>query len=241
MKAAIGIQRLDELLKGGLPSGTFTLLHGPPFSGKKILARSFGLQGTSEGVPAIFVLTDTSAAEERERLLELSPKYLEAEAKGLVHIVDLYSKAIGAAGTAVPNTTYTDGPLDLNGLAMAVNEAEAKLLPEHEHHRVVLQSVSTLVAYTNAQTAFRFLQVFIGRTKRAGATGLLTLEGGMHPEAEVQMVKHLADGMIELKRESTKSALHVQGYATDAPGWIEYRSDEKTFELTGSFAAGRIR
>src|SRR2546421_130053 len=84
-----------------------------------------------------------------------------------------------------------------------------EVLAEHAEHRLLVDSASTLITYTNAQTVFRFLQVLVGKAKRAGATTMLLLEQGMHADAEVQTFKHLCDGMIEMRIEGPNHVLHA--------------------------------
>jgi KaiC/GvpD/RAD55 family RecA-like ATPase len=236
-----GIKRLDALLGGGLPVGSAALVYGPPFLGKEVLARRFMLACMAGGVPAIDVVTTVATADVRRNLQEADPKYPEYEKARLARFVDTYSRSIGAADS-FKDAQYLDGSLDLNGISLAVNKAEADVIGGHDRHALVLNSVSTLIAYSNAQTAFRFLQTLIGRTRRAGATGLFLMDHGMHTDADVQMFKHLMTGTIELREASGKTQVQVQGLGvTTPPGWVDYRFDDHTFEVTGSFAAGRIR
>jgi KaiC/GvpD/RAD55 family RecA-like ATPase len=241
MKASTGVKRLDELLDGGLPKGSATLVYGPPFIGKEVLTRLFLLAGMRQGVPGVLLSTGAGAGELRAHLAGLDPRYPSYEEAGLARYVDAYSRSVGGE-EPFPAAEYVDSPLNLNALSVAVNNVQAQVLGKGPEHRFVFDSVSTLVAFSNPQTVFRFLQVFIGKTKRAGATTLLLLEKGMHTDAEVQMFKHLMDGVLEVKAENTKYLLHVEGIGvTEDRGWVEYRFNEKLLELTGSFAVGRIR
>lgn len=236
-----GVKRLDALLGGGVPAGSAVLVYGPPFLGKETLARRFMLASMAAGVPAIDVLTNNATEDVRRNLLEADPTYTKHEAGRLIRFVDTYSRSIGAADT-YKDAQYLDGALDLNGISLAVNKAQAALIGGHEQHALVLNSVSTLIAFSSSQTAFRFLQTLIGRTRRAGATGLFLMDEGMHTAADVQMFKHLMSGTLELREGAGKTQMLVQGLGAPAgPGWVDYRFDERTFEVTGSFAAGRIR
>ena len=240
-KTPFGVRRLDDLLSGGVPLQSCTLLYGPPFIGKEVLARSFFLHGLSQDIPGILVLTGAAASEVRKHLAEIEPRYSEWEKAGLAQFIDTYSSSIGAEDTA-DNVQYVDGSVNLNALSLAVNNAQRRIIGDHPHHRLILDSLSTLVTYTNAHTTFRFLQVLVGKAKRAGATSVLLLEHGMHTDAEVQMFKHLTDGVIELKSEGSNLTLSVIGIGvTENPGWVEYRFNERSVEIIGSFAAGRIR
>lgn len=241
MKMPIGVKRLDEVLEGGLPASSCSLLYGPAFVGKEVLARVFFLQGLSMGQPGIFILTGQAASDVRAELAGMDPRYHQWERDGLAHFVDAYSRSIGAEDDH-PSTEYVDGPVNLNGVSLAVSNAQRRLIADHPHHRLVLDSVSTLVTYTNAQTTFRFLQILVGKAKRAGATSLLLLQAGMHADAEVQTFKHLVDGIVEMRTESAVNQLHVLGLGiTESHGWVDYRFTPRSFDVTGSFAAGRIR
>ena len=240
-KIKTGVRRLDELLDGGLPPGSTTLVYGPPFIGKEVLTRLLLFAGWRKGIPGILVLTGDASSDVRKQLAEMDPDYPEFEKKGLVHFVDTYSRSIGAEDDHA-YTEYVDGPVNLNAVSLAVNNAQRKIIAEHAEHRLVVDSLSTLITYTNAQTTFRFLQVLAGKAKRAGATTMLMLDQGMHTDADVQTFKHLADGVIELRTEGPLNFLHVMGIGvTENRGWVEYRFTPTNIEITGSFAAGRIR
>lgn len=54
----IGVPKLDELLGGGLPKGSTTLVSGPPGSGKTILCYNFLYQGVQHGEKCLFLTLD---------------------------------------------------------------------------------------------------------------------------------------------------------------------------------------
>ena len=55
-----GIDRLDELLKGGVPFRSNVLIYANPFIGKDILMKKIAMAGLENNEGVIFVLTDTS-------------------------------------------------------------------------------------------------------------------------------------------------------------------------------------
>ncbi|HLE95769.1 MAG TPA: RAD55 family ATPase [Candidatus Thermoplasmatota archaeon] len=241
-RRSTGARRLDEMLEGGIPAGRFVLVHGPPFVGKDVLARRFLLEGVRHDEPALVVLTDTSAREYREELAATDPDLRPRTTPGgHVRVVDAFSRQIGVPAPE-DGTEYVDGAMNLNGISAAVNHAEHEILKEHEAHRVSLDSVSTLLTYVGAPTAFRFLQVLVGRASRAGATGLLMLDAGMHTEAEVQMMKHLVHGILDLKAEGGRTYIRAEGaWLREPASWVEYRHGLTDFEVVGSTTSGRIR
>jgi len=52
-----GVRSFDDLLGGGLPSGTITVLAGPPGSGKTILSQQIGFFNAARGRKVLYVNT----------------------------------------------------------------------------------------------------------------------------------------------------------------------------------------
>jgi len=59
-----GIKGFDEMIEGGLPKGSITIVSGPTGSGKTLLALQFLHHGIMEGEPGFYISFD-----ERKRLL----------------------------------------------------------------------------------------------------------------------------------------------------------------------------
>ncbi len=53
-RMSLGIPRLDEMMRGGLPSGSTTLLLGAAGTGKTLLGSHFLLTGTARGEPGLY-------------------------------------------------------------------------------------------------------------------------------------------------------------------------------------------
>ncbi len=237
-----GVRRLDDLLDGGLKSTTFTLLYGPAFLGKEQLSHLMISSALERGVPAIIIHTDATHDDMQEKLSPLLPNIAEHAKAGLLQYVDCYSRSIDVDESTQPNVHYVDGPMDLNGISLAVNEAQRRLQADHDHHILIINSLSTIIAYSDARTAFRFLQVMLGKDRRVGGTSLVMMDQGMHAEDEVQMMRHLMSGSIDVRDHNGKFQLKVQGITTqETLNWIDYRYQQGKFEVTGSFAPGRIR
>jgi KaiC/GvpD/RAD55 family RecA-like ATPase len=240
-KIKTGVRRLDDLLFGGLPSNSNVFVYGPPFTGKLVLLDLFIAEGLRKGIPAIFVLTDKSPGEIREGLMQVLPKVDVYEKKGLLRYVDAYSKSMGI-DVEEPNTVYVEKPTDLDELGMAVTNIQKSLGSEHKYHKLAFHSVSTIMAYTDSMTTFRFLQTVSSRNKRAGAVSLYCMDYGMFSDSEVQTLKHLMNGILEFKVDDLKSYLRVEGICdVRTRGWVEYTHTTKNLSLKGSFAVDHIR
>src|SRR5512147_3169976 len=62
-RCASGVEGLDEVLGGGLPSGCLYLLQGDPGSGKTTLALQFLLEGVRRGEQTLYITLSETKAE----------------------------------------------------------------------------------------------------------------------------------------------------------------------------------
>jgi len=240
-KVKMGIPRLDDLLFGGIPFGTNASVYGPAYVGKEVLVSLFMAEGLKKGVPVLWILTDKGPAEVREEMAFALPGYEEYEKLGLVQYIDAYSKSMGAAEAADPNTTYIDEPTDHQAILKAVDARAAEWKKKYPTYRLAFRSVSTLIAYLDPTTTFKFLQPFVGRRKRDKAVAFYVIEKGMHEEQEIQMLGSLMDGSIEFKVEQLKSFLSIKGICdVQSRGWIRYTYTKSSLSI-GSFSLDHIK
>jgi KaiC/GvpD/RAD55 family RecA-like ATPase len=240
-KIKTGVRRLDDLLYGGLPLNSNVFVYGPPFTGKLVLLNLFIAEGLRKGIPGIFILTDKTPSETREGLKLVVPKIEIYEKKGLMKYVDAYSKSMGIDAEE-PNSIMVEKPTDLDEISMALSKIQKIVQKEHKYHKISFHSISTIMAYTDAMTTFRFLQSITSRNKRTGAISLYCMDHGMFSDSDVQTLKHLMNGIVEFKVDDLKSFLRVEGICdVRTRGWIEYSHTTKSLNLKGSFAVDHIR
>lgn len=239
-KLSTGVDRLDALLGGGYTPGCATLLFGPAFCGKQQLQNQSIVRAARDGIPVTLILHTIGAQAMSARLKALDPSFAMAEAAGLVRYVDVHSRFLGEP-EGHPNTVYIEDPHDLPGILEAIQPKRSRR--SHGAGLLAIESASTLLIDLGATKAFTFLRIVLGRTLTSGGVGLVCLEGGMHPESEIQMAKHLCAGMIEMRKKGEAHCLHVEGLETAyaRPGWIEYEFNSRQFKVTGSFASRTIR
>lgn len=241
-KMKSGIRRLDDLLFGGFPPGVQVLVNGPAHTGKDTLARLFSVEGLRTGIPSIWVVTDKTHVQVREDLAALYPAFAEAEKNGMLRYVDLYSRSVGAS-TSSPGVrllSSTDKGV-LEQLGQSVNGFAEELKEKFPAYRLIFESVSTITAYMDSPSTFRFLQPFIGRRKLDGAVGYYVLDSGMHSESDLETLEHMVDGSLNLKLEQMKTFLSVRGIGeAQARSWVGYTFTKRSFNL-GSFSLEHIR
>ena len=239
-KAKTGNPRLDDLLMGGVPFGSNVLIYGPPFVGKETMVCEFIAEGLKKGIPAIWVTTDKTPAGLREEMKPVLPAYEEYEALGLVQYIDSYSRSMGDT-TEDPYTTYVGEPTDHDRIMSAVEEISKKFLEGHEYYRLAFRTISTLIAYSDPNTAFRFLNPFCGRRKRDRAVSMYTIEKGMHGDQEIQMLGSIMDGMIDFKIDQLRTFFMVRGITdVQSRSYIRYTATRHGLSI-GSFALDHIK
>jgi KaiC/GvpD/RAD55 family RecA-like ATPase len=239
-KVKTGTTRLDDLLLGGIPFGSNVLVYGPPFTGKEVLMSVFIAEGLKKGIPAMWILTEKTPKEIREEMGFVVSGYEEYEKLGLVRYIDAYSRSMGDESQD-PYTDYIEAPTDYESIQKAVETASKTFKDKHEYYRVAFRSISTLIAYLDPGTAFRFLSPVVGRRKRDRAVAMYTIEKGVHGEQEIQMIGSLMDGMIEFKVENLNTFLSVKGICdVQSRAFIRY-SATKAAVTIGSFSLDHIR
>jgi KaiC/GvpD/RAD55 family RecA-like ATPase len=241
-KVKSGVRRLDDLLYGGFPVGAQVLMNGAAHTGKDTLARLFSVEGLKVGVPSIWIVTDKTYGQVREDLAGLYPGLPDAEKKGMLRWVDLYSRSVGSTASAagVRLLSSTDKTV-LDQLAQTVNGFAEELKETFQAYRLIFESVSTLTAYLDSSATFRFLQPFVGRRKIEGAVSYYVLDSGMHSESDLETLEHMVDGSINLKVEQMKTFLSVRGIGeAQARTWVGYTFTKRSFNL-GSFSLEHIR
>ncbi|MGD0817650.1 MAG: ATPase domain-containing protein [Methanomassiliicoccales archaeon] len=239
-KVKTGNTRLDDLLLGGIPFGSNIMVHGPPFVGKEVMVNSFIAEGLKKGIPALWVITDKTPKDIREEMKFVLSGYDEYERKGLVRYIDAFSRSMGDESRD-EYTVYIDEPTDHEKISEAVETITKAFRESHEYYRMAFRSISTLIAYSDPNTAFRFLSPLCGKRKRDKAVSMFTVEKGMHGEQEIQMLGSIMDGMIDFKVDQLKTFFSVQGISeVQSRAYIRYTASKHALQI-GSFALDHIR
>jgi KaiC/GvpD/RAD55 family RecA-like ATPase len=239
-KAKTGSPRLDDLLLGGIPFGSNVSIYGPAYVGKEVIVNAFMAEGLKKGIPVIWVITDKTPADIREEMQFILPGYAEYEKLGLAKYVDAYSRSMGSE-TQDAFSTYINDATDHESILKAVDGIAKEFKKKNEYYRLAFRSISTLIAYLDPTTTFKFLQPFAGRRKRDKAISFYVIEKGMHEEQEIQMLGSVMDGALEFKVEQLKSYLAVKGICdVQSRAWIRYTYSKQGVSI-GSFSLDHIK
>lgn len=189
-RLSTGVPGLDDMLGGGIPTRTSTVLEGGSGTGKTILALSFLVEGARQGEPGLMFTMD----ETREQLFEMAAgrnwELHQLTRQGLLEVV------------------YTS-PLDLVG--DAVLQKAKDLVGRLGAKRVVIDSLTALNLSIAAEGRAQELVYSLVKTFRAmGVTVILTAET---PQllGTVELTAHglsaVADNIVLLRYVEIQSRL----------------------------------
>jgi circadian clock protein KaiC len=154
-----GIVQLDEILGGGLPEGSTTLVAGGPGTGKTILASQFIYFGAVKyGDKGIYVTFEEGAETFKNNMLSLGWNFEKLREKGDVEILDLIS-------LREPEKVE----VALDEIVEAVRALGAK--------RLVIDSITALITVFREVAEVRSLISVLQKVLRGlGCTTILTAE-----------------------------------------------------------------
>lgn len=172
-----------ELPAGELPSSILLEASGFGDAADDVCAR---LVAVADSANVLFVSYggDPSTRLARCRELDVDP------AAAMAIVVGEVGGAVDGAFDAVETLA---APSDLTGLGIAVTEALAGV---EGGTAVCFDSVTALLQYVDAETAFEFLHVLVGRCYRQDAVVHLHVDPGAHDGRLVAQLASLVDGRV---------------------------------------------
>ena len=192
-RLATGAAGLDELIGGGLPSQTTTLVVGACGTGKTVFCTGFVYAGVSRKENGVIACFNEPPRKLRDNSKPFGWDLRAMEKKGRLLLVDASSPRAGAASMeehALRNLNFDDA---LHYILSACRKINAK--------RLAIDSLSSMLASTdNPRVA---LSRLTSALEKAGITSVLSAEPLGRTEGFVE--EHLADAVIALKkREGTR-------------------------------------
>ncbi|MFL5656638.1 MAG: RAD55 family ATPase [Ktedonobacteraceae bacterium] len=86
-RMSVGIPRLDEMLQGGFPSGSITLLVGTSGTGKTLLGSHFLLTGAAQGKPGLYFGFNETPLRLARQMTRFGFDVSRARAEGLLEVL----------------------------------------------------------------------------------------------------------------------------------------------------------
>jgi KaiC/GvpD/RAD55 family RecA-like ATPase len=227
----LGIKELDNAIEG-IKKGSNILLMGPPMSGREVILNQIMYNGVAiNGNAMINVTTSDSAI----HILEWFKENKLDLPLDRVGIIDCITKTSGGAIGENENIKLASSPLDLTGIGVKIGQFIDEFLKKKKISKIQLymNSVSTILMYSNFQMIFRFLHIFTGRIKTIGALGIYLIDSGMHDERTLATLKQLFDGIIEIESEKDKNFIRIVGLSSKPTPWFEYEINGVNLKIVG--------
>jgi KaiC/GvpD/RAD55 family RecA-like ATPase len=185
-----------ELESATLAPGTNVLVTGPPLTGKRRLAMSVLAHGSDRGEGAVVVTTRDSA----DRVLSDYEQLVSNPETVDVGIVDCVTKHQGRSVRDTDVVRYASSPEDMTRIGIKFSEFVEAFHVERglDNIRVMVDSLSTLLMYSDVQTVFRFMHVFTSRIENADALGVHIIESTAHDPETLNTLKQLYDGVVQV-------------------------------------------
>jgi len=183
--------------------GTNLLVAGPPMTGKRDVAFDVLRHGCRKGDGCVVVTTKDNG---EEVLGEFDGP------AGAVGVVDCVSKQQGMNPRDRDHVTYASSPVDMTGIGIQLSEFLESFYEQGvRRNRVLFDSLSTLLMYSDLQTVFRFLHVFTGRVQSADALGLYVIDSTAHDDQTMSTLRQLFDGEVAVRETDDGSELRLKG------------------------------
>ncbi len=146
-KIATGISGLDEVLLGGIPANTITVLMGAPGSGKTILAEQLAFHNASAEKPALYL---TTLAEPLEKFIAHGGNYsfFDVSKVGVSVFYEDLGYMIRETGIETLSERITDLLIKYRPKLLFIDSFKAlnELLTSEAHRRTVIYDLATALS-----------------------------------------------------------------------------------------------
>lgn len=222
----LGLKELDESI-GGVEGGASILLIGPPMCGKEILMNAILSAGISSGESVILAENRIPA---HTVLHSISPTDTAR-----IGVIDCITRSLGYNVTDTQAIRYASGPVDLTGVSVRISQlAEEFSRKDMRDIRFCIDSLSTVLMYSDLETVFRFMHLFTGRVHMSKTLGLCMVDEDMHDTRTIATLKQLFKGMIEVKSQDGRNFFRAVGLTPRPTPWFEYEIDGGAVTIVGA-------
>lgn len=216
-------------MKEKFPSNYAVLLSGPPGVGKFEYCLDLTKYYLGKGERVIYITTERSPGEVKERAGSLGIDLSGYEGKSLIFI-DGYSWSVGkkyGRGLSI------DNPSNLNEININIKKAVDRLT---QPTRLIFDSISPLFLHNPPGAVTKFFQVLTSRVKAEYGFLLATMQDGVHDPQIVNTLKYLVDGFIQMDFEEGKKLIrklrvhHLRGIPVES-GWVAFEVTNEGFKI----------
>jgi len=215
-KTPTGIQGLDEITGGGLPSGRPTLVSGGAGAGKTMFGLEFLVRGATQyGEPGVFISFEETIPDLAENALSLG-----FDLHRLVAEKKLFLDHVSISRAEISET----GEFDLDGLFVRIADAVRRV----GARRVVLDTLEALFAeLPNARILRAEIRRLFGWLKQQGLTTVITAEREGHDKLTRHGIEEFVSDCVilldhRIREEISTRRLRIVKYRGSTHGTNEY-------------------
>jgi len=210
---------LDVEAAAAVDPGTSLLVSGPAMAGKSDVVRSILASGLRNGEGAVCVTTGGTTADVIADLEARVDDLVESH----VAVVDCRERD-SPDGDAAPegaHVHHVGAPSDLTGIGIGITRSFERL---HQcgvdRGYLSLDSLSTMLTYTDRKAVFKFCHVLSSRLDQAEFLGLFSVDTSAHDDRTVQVIKQAFDGMIEIRERDGDREARLRGVEPNPSDWV---------------------
>jgi KaiC/GvpD/RAD55 family RecA-like ATPase len=190
-RVSVGVRALNQILVGGLPKGSVTLVLGPPGSGKSVFSKRFLMEGIRVKDPSVLISTSETYDTVMETILSFG---WDKELFKSIIFVDCYSWRIGGS-----NIKYKASLSSPNEVSIVIGEViEKELKNSNNNPRLVFDSFTDVIKYVGPESALKLMDAIRLKLHSNKITSLILLEEGVHDARTVAALEYSTDGTIKM-------------------------------------------
>ncbi|HVA82645.1 MAG TPA: ATPase domain-containing protein [Candidatus Aquilonibacter sp.] len=217
-RVATGIDGFDNLVEGGLPSGTNILVTGAPGTGKSIFALKYLYEGALKGEHGLYISVDSSLPMIRQqaKLFNWDIETLEKEGKlfflqvpldkmkfNLFEMIESVRKQIGAKRVVFDSLATFAINLDLFTIPLGyAGSIASSVSVDGSHDNSTITDKGDKIFYTG-NSEKRMIFLILAELRNLGTTNLVITYGDLSGEQlTVDGVSEFeCDGIIQMRNE----------------------------------------
>jgi len=186
-RAPTGIDRLDEILKGGIPVPSLVLILGDVGTGKSVICQQFIYKQAAMGYTSIYFCIDHPPEDVRENMKSLGWNVEELEKDDLICFVDL----------------FLGREYDIDYICSSVERHI------READRFVIDSLSSIAFIYGEKLTYELLQKIQAWNRESGCVGIINAVRGMHGSSFEVAVQQACSNVIMLEMKTSGRFLKV--------------------------------
>jgi tetratricopeptide (TPR) repeat protein/KaiC/GvpD/RAD55 family RecA-like ATPase len=200
-RVSTGHVKLDKLLFGGIPEKYAIVLSATLSDERQRLIKNYIETGLPNGEFTIYLTGGTNLAKELALSFSANFYAIVCSPQAYSELPNLQN-VINLKGTE----NLTDIDIALTKLLRTIN------LPQGQPRRACVDLVSDVLLQHHVVITRRWLGSLLPTLKSRGFTVLAVIDSGVHPSEEIQAIKSLFDGEIEIFEKGLVKSLRVKRF-----------------------------